>query len=151
LKNIFTVFAGNELPANFPERIERLDFSPVRGFMKGFIDMVFQFRGRFYLVDWKSNFLGTSVEDYGQEALAAVMEDEFYILQYHIYTVALNQYLNARLPGYKYETHFGSVYYIFLRGVDPEQGMDFGIYRDRPSERLINELHTNLINIEKSG
>ena len=109
------------------------------------MDMVFRFQERFYLVDWKSNFLGTKVEDYGQEALSLAMKEEFYILQFHLYAVALNQYLRLRLPGYSYESHFGGVYYIFLRGVDPERGPDFGIYRHRPSAELINQLCTNLI------
>jgi exodeoxyribonuclease V beta subunit len=107
--------------------------------------MVFRFEGRFYLVDWKSNFLGSRVEDYDQESLAAAMEAEFYILQYHIYTLALDQYLHVRLPGYEYEKHFGGVYYLFLRGIDPDKGMDFGVYRDKPSGELINELGNHLI------
>ena len=94
----------------FPERIERLDFSPIKGFMKGFIDMVFQYQGRFYLVDWKSNYLGNRVEDYGQEKLKEVMENEFYVLQYHIYSLALHQYLKTRILDYDYERHFGKVY-----------------------------------------
>ncbi len=145
LNSIFAKYAGPGLSADFPERIGRLDFTPVRGFMKGFMDMAFQFQNRFYVLDWKSNFLGSRLEDYGQEALAAAMKDEFYIIQYHIYTVALNQYLQLRVPGYNYETHFGGVYYMFLRGVDPDRGTDFGIYRERPSEDFINELCTSLI------
>ncbi|MBN1840825.1 MAG: exodeoxyribonuclease V subunit beta [Deltaproteobacteria bacterium] len=148
LKIIFAKHACPELPADFPERIERLAFAPVRGFMKGFMDMVFQFEGRFYLVDWKSNFLGSRVEDYGQGALAAAMEEGFYVLQYYIYTLALHQYLRLRLPGYSYEKDFGGVFYVFLRGVDPDRGMDFGIFRDRPPAELINELSKNLIDHE---
>jgi len=145
LESIFAKYAGPELPMGFPERIERLDFAPVRGFMKGFVDMVFQFQDRFYLVDWKSNFLGSSPEDYGQEALVKAMKDELYMLQYHLYTVALDQHLRLRLPGYTYETHFGGIYYIFLRGVAPDRGTDLGIYRGRPSGEFINELCMNLI------
>jgi exodeoxyribonuclease V beta subunit len=73
------------------------------------------------------------------------MKDEFYILQYHIYTVALNQYLKLRLPDYTYEKHFGGIYYIFLRGIDPHMGPDFGIYRDRPPGKLITALCGELI------
>jgi len=149
LKRVFGRYAGRGLPADFPERIERLHFSPVRGFMKGFMDMVFQFESRFYLVDWKSNFLGSRVEDYGQEPLAETMKQACYILQYHLYAIALNQYLQARLPGYNYENHFGAVYYIFLRGVDPDWGPGFGIFRDRPSGELISELGASLI--DRSG
>jgi exodeoxyribonuclease V beta subunit len=127
------------------ETIGRLKFSPTKGFMKGFMDLVFQWHDRFYLVDWKSNFLGDRIEDYGQESLELAMKKEFYVLQYHIYTLALDQYLNLRLPNYSYEKHFGGVFYIFLRGVDPKSGPDYGIYRDLPSPELIGVLREELI------
>ena len=145
LKTIFAKYAAAEFPNDFPEDIERLEFAPVRGFMKGFIDMVFQFRDKFYLVDWKSNFLGPRLADYHQNALLEPMKAHYYILQYHIYTVALHQYLFVRKPGYSYEKDFGGIFYIFLRGVDPNDGPDFGIYRDRPPEKLIRELYLKLI------
>jgi len=147
-KMLKDIFAGYREPVsleNFPERIGQLHFMPVRGFMRGFMDMVFHFRGRYYLIDWKSNYLGGSVGDYGQDALIAAMKEHFYNFQYYIYTVALNQYLKLRLPGYDYEKHFGGVFYIFLRGVDPDKGSQFGIYRDRPSVKLIDELCAGLI------
>jgi exodeoxyribonuclease V beta subunit len=150
LNRVFRKYAGRGLPADLPERIERLHFSPVRGFLKGFMDMVFQFKGRFYLVDWKSNFLGSRVEDYGQEPLAETMKQACYILQYHLYAIALNQYLQVRLPGYNYENHFGAVYYIFLRGVDPDWGPGFAIFRDRPCGELISELCASLIDCSVS-
>jgi exodeoxyribonuclease V beta subunit len=113
--------------------------------MKGFIDLIFQFDGRFFIVDWKSNFLGASVEDYGTEALVKVMRDDLYFLQYHLYVVALHQYLKTRLSDYDYETHFGGVFYIFLRGVHPATGTHAGIYRDRPAKGAIESLCKNLI------
>ena len=113
--------------------------------MKGFMDLVFQWRDRFYLVDWKSNFLGSRTEDYDQATLTRVMKKEFYILQYTIYTLALDQYLRRRMPGYCYEKHFGGVYYIFLRGLDAKMGPDFGIYRDVPPPELISALREGLM------
>ena len=147
LNGVMTKYLSSAFSEGFPERMERLDFSPVKGFMKGFMDMVFRFEGRFYLVDWKSNFLGSRVEDYDQESLAAAMEAEFYVLQYHLYALALDQYLRVRLPGYRYEKHFGGVYYLFLRGIDPDMGIDFGVYRDKPSGELIKDLRNHLIDI----
>jgi len=137
------ILAKHKCPASFsdvPEHMEKLDFAPLRGFMKGFMDMVFRFRERFYLVDWKSNFLGSRVEDYSPLKLSAAMEESYYVLQYLIYTVALNQYLKLRIPRYSYENYFGCVYYVFLRGVDPEKGPEFGVYKDRPPAGLIDEL-----------
>ncbi|MDY6989009.1 MAG: exodeoxyribonuclease V subunit beta [Thermodesulfobacteriota bacterium] len=145
LKTIFQKHGGPGLREDFPEHVEQLHFAPVTGFMKGFIDLVFQFQDRFFLVDWKSNLLGTKVKDYDQGALAVAMEEQFYILQYHLYALALHQYLRLRLPGYRYERHFGGVYYIFLRGVEPKMGPDYGIYGDRPSEELIDVLCRDLL------
>jgi exodeoxyribonuclease V beta subunit len=145
LRNLFARHAGPDLPASFPESIGRLEFTPVRGFMKGFMDMVFQFEDRFYILDWKSNFLGSRLEDYDRKKLTAVMTDQFYILQYTIYSLALHQYLSSRLPDYDYELHFGGVFYIFLRGVDPKKGSEYGIYYDRPPLELIEALRDNLI------
>ena len=140
LKGVCEAHLGHHFLEDFPETIGRLQFAPTRGFMKGFIDLVFQWRGRFYLVDWKSNFLGTRIEDYGQRSLASAMKEEFYVLQYYIYTVALDRYLRLRLPGYRYEEHFGGVFYVFLRGVDPAKCPEFGIYRDVPPPELIRAL-----------
>ena len=144
LKSLFLKHTTMGITA-FPSRIERLHFLPARGFMRGFIDLIFKVDDSFYLVDWKSNFLGNSVEDYGPESLSHVMNDKLYNLQYHIYTIALNQYLSMRLPNYSYDRHFGGVYYIFLRGVDPKKGPDFGIYSAKPYETFINALTRSLI------
>jgi exodeoxyribonuclease V beta subunit len=147
LQALFEGNGGTPLKGGFPERVGALHFSPARGFMKGFIDLVFRFEERFFLVDWKSNYLGPRVTDYGQEALCEVMEEDFYILQYHIYALALHHYLRLRVPGYAYETHFGGIYYVFLRGVAPEQGPDFGIYRDRPSTEFLDALSVSLTGV----
>jgi exodeoxyribonuclease V beta subunit len=115
--------------------------------MKGFMDMVFRFEDRYYLVDWKSNFLGASVEDYSPENLTKAMEENFYTLQYTFYTLALNQYLRLRAQGYDYDRHFGGVFYVFLRGVDPGKGPEFGVYRDKPRRSLIEALSEELIGV----
>ncbi len=68
------------------------------------------------------------------------MVRDHYLLQYHLYSVALHRLLRARLPGYEYDRHFGGVYYLFLRGVAPEEMDGAGIYYDRPNLRLLNAL-----------
>jgi exodeoxyribonuclease V beta subunit len=140
LRAAFAVHRSVEFPTALPETLERLDFVPVRGVMKGFIDLVFEREGRFYLADWKSNFLGPDLEAYGQVALREVMMRELYVLQYHLYAVALDRYLAFRIPEYQYSTHFGGVYYLFLRGMKRECGSEYGVFYDRPSEALVREL-----------
>ena len=123
----------------FQEIIENLEFSPLRGYMKGFIDLVFEADGRFWLVDYKSNWLGAEAAAYRGERLAAVMAREAYMLQYLIYTVALHRYLRQRLPDYRYERHFGGVFYLFLRGMTPT-APDQGVFRTRPAPELVEAL-----------
>lgn len=145
LEKIFSIHGGIDLPADFPDRIGKLTFPLAKGFMKGYIDMVFHDKGRYYIVDWKSNYLGSRVEDYGEDALNQTMINDFYILQYHLYTLALHQYLRLRLPEYHYETAFGGVFYLFIRGIDPDQDQEYGIYKDVPNKDLINALGEALI------
>ena len=145
LRQIFKTYGGVNLPSGFPEKIGSLDFIPSRGFMKGFMDLVFCHGNRYYLIDWKSNFLGSTIDNYKRTALLKAMRDEFYILQYIIYTLALNEYLKLRFPGYNYETNFGGVFYIFLRGVNSECGSEYGIYSDKPEVKLIEALRDEII------
>ena len=127
------------------ELAEALHFKPVRGMLMGFMDMVFEEGGYYYLLDWKSNHLGNSVEDYGQSAMTQAMQSNLYPLQYLLYTVALNRYLSLRVKNYRYATHFGGVIYVFLRGVSREHGESRGFFRDLPSEGLIEALTDCLI------
>jgi exodeoxyribonuclease V beta subunit len=145
IRDIFIDSGGGDFPVTFPEQMEKLTFSPAKGFMKGFIDLVFQHQGQFYIVDWKSNYLGPNIDAYQRKKLTRVMRDSFYPLQYQIYILALQQYLRLRIPGYRYETDFGGVFYLFCRGIDPQMGAKFGIFHDRPSPGFIHELEKALI------
>ncbi|MDF1591212.1 MAG: exodeoxyribonuclease V subunit beta [Desulfobacterales bacterium] len=145
LKRVFKDCGIADVPDQFPEGFENLVFAPVKGFMKGFMDLVFRFQDRFYLIDWKSNFLGPTLQDYRRSALVNVMRNELYFLQYQIYTLAVHQYLQRRIAGYRYEKNFGGVFYIFLRGVAPVQGMEFGIFRDIPPPDSVYALAKALI------
>jgi exodeoxyribonuclease V beta subunit len=73
------------------------------------------------------------------------MESHHYILQYHLYCLALHQYLRNRQPDYGYEKDFGGVFYIFLRGVNPLKGPEQGVFYDRPDPKLIHCLGQTLI------
>lgn len=122
----------------------KLYFPQVAGFLKGFIDLVFEYGGRYYLADWKSNHLGDRHENYIQEILKREMHKSFYDVQYLIYSVALHLYLKKRLPGYTYDQHFGGVYYFFLRGIHSKGEKQNGIYYDLPDEELIRQLEKTL-------
>ncbi|MDD2462723.1 MAG: exodeoxyribonuclease V subunit beta [Desulfobulbus sp.] len=121
-------------------RATALSVSSLQGLMKGFIDLVFRHQGRYFIVDYKSNYLGASHSDYGPEALEGCMESHQYHLQLLIYTLALHRFLRVRLREYEYETHLGGVYYLFLRAMGPEQSPTSGIYSLRPGADLIEAL-----------
>lgn len=137
-RDIFSRF-GRELPPDFPRAMEGLCFDPVKGFMRGFIDLVFAFEGRYYLIDWKSNHLPA----YDRPGLRRAMAAHLYCLQYLIYSLALDRYLALRLPDYEYGRHFGGVFYIFLRGLDT--GPPHGIFYDQPSSELIAALRSAVV------
>ncbi|MCK5688256.1 exodeoxyribonuclease V subunit beta [Myxococcota bacterium] len=118
-----------------------LAFEPLMGFLRGFIDLVFEHEGKFYVVDYKSNYLGSQAKDYVPSKLNPAMASHHYYLQYHLYSVALHRYLQLRLPDYDFDTHFGGIYYLFVRGMHPDLPDANGIFADRPNKALINQLN----------
>jgi len=125
--------------ADYANQLAALDFLPLAGYLKGFVDLVFMCQDRWYVVDYKSNHLGRCYHDYGQAALARAMADHHYFLQYHLYSVALDRYLRLRLPGYCYEQHFGGVAYLFLKGMHPDLPGN-GVFFDRPPASRLKAL-----------
>lgn len=126
--------------ADYPGEGAALNFAPHQGIMVGFIDLVFEYQGRYYIADYKSNHLGDQLSDYSSPQLKSAMQQHRYDLQYLIYTVALHRYLKQRLADYDYSSHFGGVYYLFLRGITPQQGSGSGVFFDRPAQSLIEGL-----------
>ncbi|AWX15973.1 exodeoxyribonuclease V subunit beta [Mergibacter septicus] len=111
----------------------------LNGFIRGFIDLIFRHQGKYYLIDYKSNFLGKQANDYSPLQLDQVIAEYRYDLQYLIYTLALHRYLRQRDPNYQYQRDFGGVFYLFLRGMDPNNPGQ-GIFFDKPSATLIEAL-----------
>lgn len=117
---------------------------PLRGYLRGYIDLVFRDDGRYYLLDYKSNWLGDGYAHYASERLPAAMITGNYDLQYHLYVVALHRWLQRTVPGYCYEKHFGGVFYLFLRGMAPESRHRSGVFFDRPSATRLQQVETLL-------
>ncbi|EPX9372409.1 exodeoxyribonuclease V subunit beta [Yersinia ruckeri] len=120
-------------------RCPKLDFKQVRGMLKGFIDLVFCWQGKYYLLDYKSNWLGEDSHAYTREAMAQAMAEHRYDLQYQLYTLALHRYLRHRLTDYDYHQHFGGVIYLFLRGVDGDNPGN-GLFDCQPEFALVEGL-----------
>ncbi|MBD9426133.1 exodeoxyribonuclease V subunit beta [Pseudomonas sp. PDM15] len=122
------------LPAAMRQAAERLQFDELQGFLKGFIDLTFEHDGRWYILDYKSNWLGPTADHYGTERLEQAIAGEHYHLQYLIYLVALRRFLRTRLAGFT-DAQLGGAFYLFLRGM-PEAG----VYFARPDDALLDAL-----------
>ncbi|URJ23539.1 exodeoxyribonuclease V subunit beta [Blochmannia endosymbiont of Camponotus sp. C-003] len=116
-----------------------LNFSDITGMLQGFIDLVFRWNHRYYLLDYKTNWLGKNNEDYVNSKITQEMVKHHYALQYQLYTLALHRFLRNRLVSYNYEKDFGGVYYLFIRGMDGSP-LSNGIYFFRPLSTFINKL-----------
>ncbi len=115
---------------NWAAHLEAWTFSQFSGFLQGYIDLIFEHEGRWYVADYKSN----SLSGYTADALEAAMLQNNYLLQARLYALALHRHLQLHLPDYEHERHFGGVAYLFVRGF-PAQGVWF----ERPS---LNSLST---------
>jgi exodeoxyribonuclease V beta subunit len=135
LARAFRHHPGGLFGEDYAQALEQL---PVhhRGFLTGSIDLVFPVRRRgddqWWVLDWKSNWLGQRDErgesvrcgpdDYGPEAMRALMASHHYPLQAHLYLVAVHRYLAWRLPAYDPERHLGGYVYVFVRGTPGAAG-----------------------------
>lgn len=110
-----------------------LQAQQLNGLLTGFMDIVFEHQGRYYVLDYKSNKLDT----YAQEHIVRSMLSHRYEVQYTLYILAVHRLLKSRLPNYDYEQHMGGAFYLYLRGID-QAGQ--GVYFSRPSFALIDAL-----------
>jgi exodeoxyribonuclease V beta subunit len=131
---------SDDLPTILPNRNE------ISGMMCGFIDLIFEHDNRYYIVDYKSTFLGSEPRDYQHERLQNNIESSNYDLQFLIYTLALHRYLRQCLPNYDCEKHLGGVYYLYLRGLKNQQDDDStsktttGVFHTTISPQIITRL-----------
>ena len=107
-------------------------------FLTGFIDLTVRQNGQYFIVDYKSNHLGDQLDDYSKENLKFEIEANGYDLQYHIYALALVKFLEKRVPAFDYDTHFGGVAYLFVRGI--RAGKSNGVWFHKPKESTLRNL-----------
>ena len=132
--------ATDDLIRSYAARVGRVPPSRLRGFLEGYIDLVFQHQGRWFLLDYKTNQLGPLATDYGPSRLEETMFRHDYLLQYHLYAVALDRFLSQRVGGYRYERDFGGVIYLFVRGFDAGRSASQGVYFHRPQPTVIRAI-----------
>jgi len=120
----------------------------LQGMLKGFIDLIFEYQGRYYVVDYKSNYLGADDQAYHYTAMRDKILASRYDMQYVLYTLALHKLLKARLQqDYCYDRHIGGVMYLFLRG---QHAHGAGVFTDKPAKHVIEALDDLLSDVERS-
>lgn len=140
------------LDPEYLKSVRALNFGPLAGFLTGAIDLIFRHDGRYYVADYKSNRLDpkrtgrSPLSHYTRPFMQAEMEHHHYLLQAHLYALALHRFLGHRMGArYRYETHFGGAVYLFLRGMThPGLPVDArgrpGVYHIRPAPAVIDAL-----------
>ena len=132
-------WGGDETKAPFLEAMKSWSRTIPRGFLKGFLDLMFRHDGYYYVVDWKSNTINGSVSGFDVAGVRAEMASAGYFFQYLLYSVVLHRFLRERLgAAYSWAKNFGGVRYYFLRGI--VAGGAAPVFADRPSERLLDRL-----------
>ncbi len=120
------------------------------GYLGGFIDLVLRIHGRYYLLDWKSNHL----EEYDSITLDKSMRESRYDIQYILYTIAIDKWLNTLIPNYDFETHFGGIVYIYLRGMralDRSALAPTGVFSLKPTLHQITTEYPSILKAIMDG
>lgn len=125
---------------DFSQVVQPIQEKKLKGYLTGFIDLTCRHQGKYYVIDYKTNYLGPLLSDYGKDSLITAMHDHNYGLQYWIYTLVLHRYLTATLSDYSYEENFGGVLYLFARGMNPKYPGN-GLFYDKPELKVLDELH----------
>ena len=107
--------------------------------MNGKIDLFFEHGGKYWIADWKTNWMGRTYRAYNHAALNSDMIANSYLMQAAIYVLAVDKFLKSRVRDYDYNRHFGGVFYLFVRGMDGKR-QDQGVFTMRPELDFIREL-----------
>jgi exodeoxyribonuclease V beta subunit len=126
-----------DVPPLYREALLSIAFPVLQGYLKGFIDLIYRHDGRYYVLDYKTNWLGPDDAAYTPERMQQAMASSHYYLQYWLYVLALHRHLRAVKADYDYERDIGGVRYLFLRGI---AAATRGVYAARPSRALVEAL-----------
>jgi exodeoxyribonuclease V beta subunit len=96
-------------------------------YLRGYVDLVFEHQNKFYIVDYKSNWLGADDDAYLPESIAVSMREHQYDLQAKIYAAALKNFLASRLGANNVSTVYGGVLYLYLRAMK-SSAPGFGVF-----------------------
>lgn len=128
----------HHLPENFPR--ESLKISKINGLLKGFIDLLICYENKYYVLDYKSNYVGDNFADYNATNYEKIILSHRYDVQAALYQLALHRLLKWRLPNYNPKQHLGGTLFYFLRGVN-----SFSLQN---SNSISNSINSGIYHIE---
>ncbi|UDQ96645.1 UvrD-helicase domain-containing protein [Lentisphaerota bacterium WC36G] len=138
-------FDVSDSTSNFEDQLENRK-EQLRGFMNGKIDLIFEHDDKFFIIDWKSSYLGDFNENYNIDAIKKDMFEKNYYLQAAIYTVALKAFLSNKIANFNFEKQFGGVLYLYVRGID--QQLNTGVWSMNPDTNVIEQI-ANLLGVNE--
>ncbi len=132
--------AFDALLSEYAPRVRLMNAPRARGLLSGFIDLIVEHDGQWFIVDYKTNQLGPNAEHYATPALQDPMIEHDYLLQLLLYCVALQRHLQRRVPAFDWDRDFGGVLYLFVRGFAENAPSGSGIFKAKPDAALIDRL-----------
>lgn len=136
LEGLVDLLKEHGAPTSAPEYYQRLAEvgSPaVQGFLRGYIDLMFEWEGRWYVADYKSNTLPR----YDEENVCEAVQRQHYVLQGQLYSVAAHRHLQQRVPDYDPERHWGGALFLFVRGMRGSRSAGTSVFFDQQSASLL--------------
>ncbi|MBE2179097.1 MAG: UvrD-helicase domain-containing protein [Chthoniobacterales bacterium] len=117
---------------DYAPMLESMEQDEISGYLHGFIDRIAFWRDEWGVIDWKTNKLGT-VEGCHRDPsrLMACAMAGHYLLQMHLYLVALRRFLGRQVAS-------PPAWLVFLRGV--RTGSSEGILEILPDASLLDDL-----------
>ena len=136
LEGLATLFKRHGAPAaamGYHERLTELSSRALNRYLRGYIDLLFEWEGRWYVADYKSN----SLPGYDDATIAEAVQREHYLLQAQLYTAAAHRYLKQRVSSYDAETQWGGALFVFLRGMSDSKRPGSSVFFDPASAELL--------------
>jgi exodeoxyribonuclease V beta subunit len=131
---------------SYADRLAELHVKSLQSFLRGYVDLVFEWDGRWYVADYKSNMLPR----YDAAELRETVEREHYSLQALLYSAAIQRYLRQRIPDFDAASRWGGAMFLFLRGMKGPGALGEGVLVDRLSPELLESLDAWLGGIDES-
>ncbi|WP_343155080.1 exodeoxyribonuclease V subunit beta [Buchnera aphidicola (Kurisakia onigurumii)] len=101
------------------KNISKLYFDPISGILHGFIDLIIKIKNKYFIIEYKSDWLGEEYKNYNINNMQKSIFLNKYDLQCNIYILGLHRYLQQRIKTYNFKKNFGGFFYLFLRGLHP--------------------------------